>query len=741
MPLRSPPAAGLLRALLVGASAVQASALAAGQAAAQRGPDSVEIRSIQFEGNASFAEPQLRASIMADATHCRSPALLPLCWFGTSLERAWFDPRVLAFDSVRVRLFYYRHGYREALVTLDTVREGSSVRVRFLVAEGRPVRVSAVRIEGAESITPSIARNLPLNQGQPLDEIALDATRDSLRARLQEAGYFHADVLANYSIERTSPYTATVEYQLLPGPLTRFGPIEVRGAERVDTRLVLRSLAFSPGERYSRTALLHSQRNLFALEVFRHAEIALQPGAADSVLPVRVLVIEGVQHRFRFGVGVTTAEYLNAEGRWLSRNLLGGARRLEATARIANLIADPLETVPGFQQCSDIYCDLSGSLRLDFAQPSFIDPLTTLGAGLYLERISVAQVYVRTSRGAYASVRRAVGSRGAVALGYRPELTKLESAEQVFCANFTACEAEDIRQLRELHLLAPLTLTYNLERANSLLAPTRGYALRLEGEAAGAASFSEFAYLRGVGELVTYREPFRGAVLATRARGGWARAIGAPGEGLGLHPQRRFFAGGPNSVRGVAQYRLGPKLLTADAARTLARTDSLGCTPQSINAGECDVSGLAREHPEQLRLQPVGGSVLVEGNVEVRFPLLLERLRGAAFLDVGQVWRAGERVDLRRLVWSPGLGVSYFSPIGPVRVDVGYNAGGAERLAVLSTEVCDASRTPCGPIQEGQQYEKLRNQATLRVQRPVRWDPYDSFTDRLQVHFSIGQAF
>jgi len=162
-------AAGLKRALRGGCACALVLAAAGGPAAAQRGPDSVEIRSIRFEGNASFAAAQLRASILADATHCTSAALLPLCWFGSSLERAWFDPRVLAFDSVRVRLFYYRHGFREAQVRLDTAREGSGVHVRFLVTEGRPVRVQEVRISGGESLPPALGRSLPLQAGQPAE--------------------------------------------------------------------------------------------------------------------------------------------------------------------------------------------------------------------------------------------------------------------------------------------------------------------------------------------------------------------------------------------------------------------------------------------------------------------------------------------------------------------------------------------------------------------------------------------
>jgi hypothetical protein len=96
-----------------------------------------------------------------------------------------------------------------------------------------------------------------------------------------------------------------------------------------------------------------------------------------------------------------------------------------------------------------------------------------------------------------------------------------------------------------------------------------------------------------LGEISAYHDPFSGVVIATRLRSGWARAVGEPGEGLGLHPQKRFFAGGPNSVRGFAQYRLGPKLLTVDAARVLTRPaeqGGAGCTAHEINAGDCDVS-------------------------------------------------------------------------------------------------------------------------------------------------------
>ena len=717
---------------------------AAGHAHAQAGY--VEIRAIEFDGNESFSELELRTAIVASATHCRSPALLPLCWLGTSLDRQFFDPRVLALDSVRVRLFYYERGFREASVALDTLRDGAALRVRFRIEEGRPVLVDTLRVDGAEGLPAALLRRLPLAVGRPLSELAMQAARDTLVARMQDRGYYHADALVNYTIDRGRPYGASVEYQLLPGPLTRFGPIEVLGASRIDTALIRRQLAFRPGDPYSRAALLQSQRDLFGLEVFRHIEITTLAEPADTVLPVRVQVNEGHLHRFRFGLGVSTAEYFNAEGRWTGRNFLGGGRRLEARARVANLVSRPLGDFPGFEQCRDIYCDLSGSLTLDFAQPRFLGDALTFGSGVFLERVTVPQVYVRTSRGAVVSLSRPLGRATAGAIGYRPELTRLESAEEVFCVSFTACEPEEIRVLRETRWLAPATVGFSRERANNLISPTRGHALRLEAELAGDVTGSEFAYLRAVGEWVTYREPFRGVVFASRLRPGWARALGAPGANLGLHPQKRFFAGGPNSVRGFAQFRLGPKVLTVDAARVLAapaEEGGAGCAPQVINRGECSVGGLAERDPEELEVRPIGGNMLLEGNLELRFPLLLQPLRGALFVDFGQVWRQADAVDLRQLAWSPGVGVRYLSPIGPIRVDVGYNALGPERLSVLSTDVCDDSVDPCGPIAEGVGYDwrQLANGSRLRAQRAVAWDPYDSFMDRLQIHFSIGQAF
>ncbi|HEX6135055.1 MAG TPA: BamA/TamA family outer membrane protein [Longimicrobiales bacterium] len=709
--------------------------------------DTVEVLSVRVEGAEQLPPALVRSMIATQPTRCVSAALQPVCWLGASLDRHYLDPRQLTADLLRVRFFYHQRGYREARVALDTTRVEDGIHVRFRIVEGAPVRVGSIEIQGAAEIGGGITRNLPLRAGAPLSMVEFEATRDTLIARLANRGYAAADVLANYEIPAASAFRAEVEYQLIPGALTRFGEIRITGTERVSPAVVERMLTFREGDLYSRQALRRSQRNLFSLEVFRHAEIATgTPAEGDSVLPVVVQVNEGDLHRIRIGIGLSTSDFLNAEGRWVSRNFLGGARRLELRGRVSNIVAEPLRPLPMFEGCSGIYCDAAGSIAVDFSQPWFFHPQNTFGAGLFLERFTLPGVYVRTSRGGSFSLRRTFGRGGVASIGYRPELTQLESdGDLIFCVNFIVCEEREIDVLRASHWLAPIALSVGIDRSNNIFSPTAGYILRLDGEYAARETGSEFDYVRLLGEFSAYHDPFRGVVLATRLRPGWARAVGAPGAGLGLHPQKRFFGGGPNSVRGFAQYRLGPQLLTVEDGRVLA--DSTGfrpdCTPQEINAGTCDVSGMAAQSPDEFEPRPVGGAVLLEGNVEARFPIWTDRVRGAAFLDFGQVWQTQDDIRLGDLAWTPGLGIRYSSPIGPIRIDVGYNGTGAERLRVVTTEVCHRVGDACNDIQPGIIYpdDELGIRRQLRALPSVVWRPYDSFVDRLQFHFSIGQAF
>lgn len=719
-----------------------------GPVAAQNTP---EIRKISFAGAQSFDQELLRAAIVTNQTHC---TLSLLCLFGAGIDRRYLDEIGLRGDLVRIRLFYFQHGFRAVSVRLDTIRNGNALDIRFTIAENEPVRVGSIDVTGMDELPPDpvlrrgLQQPLPLAVGAPFSLIAYETARDSLRARLVNFGFARAEVLANYMIPRDSKHVARVEFQIVAGAHIRFGPISVQGNQQVAPAVVRRMLTFGSGDPYSNDDLLRSQRNLFGLETFRHVEIRADVNATtDTLIPVVVQVNEGNLHRVRFGAGMSTAEFFNVEGLWTSRNFLGGARRLELRGRVYNVLADPLHYIsPPFVDTRRPYNELSGSVSLNFSQPWFFDPQNAFNAGIYAERRSLPDVFVRTGRGAYLTFARGLGAGESFSFGYRPELTELTAGgDLVFCVNFVACGANEIQVLRDPHWLSPLTISYARDRANSLLAATAGYIVHVDAEYAARAIGSDFAYTRFTAEGTRYWEVARGTVLAGRLRPGFARPHGEPGAGLGLHPQKRFFGGGANSVRGFAQFRMGPKLLTINAAQTLADSATVGCTAQQINAGSCDVTELADRRGDLFDVRPVGGEAIMEGNVELRVPFFWDKLRAAGFVDFGQVWRQSRDVRLRDVVFTPGFGFRYFSAIGPVRVDVGYNPQNGERLQVLTTKVFCADTQTCSSalIEADKLYTsaQLGNTDDLVALGTVPWGADRKFINRFQLHFSIGQAF
>lgn len=162
-------------------------------------------------------------------------------------------------------------------------------------------------------------------------------------------------------------------------------------------------------------------------------------------------------------------------------------------------------------------------------------------------------------------------------------------------------------------------------------------------------------------------------MLATRVQMGALRDLAADS----LPNNIRFFLGGTNSVRGWNRQELGPKR---------ARTDSTGF----------------------LRYIPTGGGAMMGFNIEIRQDLdgIIRNFGVAAFLDGGQIWNTLRRLDSRPLQFGVGGGLRYRSPIGPLRVDIGYKLNPTDE---------DLNR--------------------------YRGVDYGSPWDRIGIHFSIGQAF
>jgi len=334
-----------------------------------------------------------------------------------------------------------------------------------------------------------------------------------------------------------------------------------------------------------------------------------------------------------------------------------------------------------------------------------------------------------------------------VTLSYQPQLGQLAAADVFFCTNFLVCNTDEIQVLAQPNLLAPVGLSVVRDRTNRMISPSGGYTLAAELELAAKATASDFDYQRLLAEATLYRGLVGETVLAARLRGGWIGASAFRGfdrtvqEGIRISPpQKRFYAGGANSVRGYPQNQLGPRVVTVGVEELLPI-----CTPQSLANLTCDASPLAEG---DFASRPTGGSTVLEGGLELRFPVWGPFVTGAAFADFGQVWARNDEVRLGEMVITPGVGLRYSTPIGPLRLDLAYRPRARQPFPVVTSAIrpWDADRDPesariLDPV-SGEPIDWVLLDALARLGPRVSFAESAGFTlRRVQLQLSIGQAF
>ncbi|PYO59439.1 MAG: hypothetical protein DMD70_12745, partial [Gemmatimonadetes bacterium] len=167
-------------------------------------------------------------------------------------------------------------------------------------------------------------------------------------------------------------------------------------------------------------------------------------------------------------------------------------------------------------------------------------------------------------------------------------------------------------------------------------------------------------------------------------------------------PDQRFYAGGPNSVRGYARNELGPRVYVSDSIA---------------------VTGVDTAY-KNIRASPTGGNTVFTANVELRVPapIFPDRVRLGLFVDVGQVWERGDTgTTVSGLRVTPGLGLRFITPLGPVRLDAAYNGY---------------------PQEAGTLYFLNKTNKSIKATR-LRIHPGlpPGFWRRVVVQFAVGQAF
>ena len=679
------------------------------------------MRRLAFSGNRALDDYTLSSAI-ATTTSSWFATNPFVRWLGLG-EKRYFDDLEFRRDVVRVLLLYRQSGYMTAVVDTSVIRTTKDVYITFRIHEGEPVKVEQLILLGLEGIldTLKLRRSLPLQVGDPFNRFLLQASADTIVSRLRNDGYPYAEVLRNFDSE-AGALRAEVTLEALPGRRMRVGEVAIHGLTSVDTPTVRRMLTVRPGDPFRQEALYQSQRDLYAMGVFRSVNVALvdslppsngsaggdgggRGGAdgstltvgSDSTVRVLVQVQEGPQHQLRFGMGYGSVDCVRVQTAWTANDFVGGARTLELSGRLSKIGGGSPSGTGGLNQlCRPFFSDtawspdtLNYTVGATLRQPAFISRAHTATVGLFAEKRSEPQIYTRQAVGMNVDVTINARRQVPVTLGYGFSFGSTKAQAAIYCTFFLLCDAASQAFLKKPRAFAAVTMTAVRDRVNNPLDPSQGslvtatilHASRLVG------SDTSYEFNRAEFEMSHYYPIGRRAVFAWRVRGGTIlpQKITLSGQRVSyVPPDQRFYGGGPNSVRGYARNGLGPRVYISD-----------NITVNGVDTTFNDVHSAA-----------TGGNSAFVLNAELRFPspIFAQRVRLGLFVDVGQVWERGdELVAIQGVRVTPGAGVRFTTPLGPVRVDVAYNGYPPESGPLLYQAAQDSiiqvrpSYAPPGP--------------------------------------------
>lgn len=607
----------------------------------------VKVSSFEFHGNEAVSAGQLKQVLATQASS----------WIPWG-QKHYFSREQFEADLKRIEAFYTDRGFPNARVTdfdVQLSEDQSSVDISIDIAEGEPLLVERIAFEGLKALPEQsldfYRRRLPQQEGQPLDRALMQASREFLLDRLRDRGYPYASVRA-VELPGNSENLRVLELRAETGPAAVVGDIEIVGNSSVDDDVVRRQLTFKPGDPYEVSSLRDSQRRLYRLELFQFANIEpIRTEEEATVVPTRVTLTEGKHRRVNFSVGYGTEEKARGEIDWRHVNFFGGARTMGVQAR---------------------YSGIDGGVRVNFNQPYLFSPRHTLGLSAQAWHTS-EPAFTLDTRGGRATITRDIAWRGGTDWG-RPatttvSLTYANEHESYSISDQALADFSFRPTLISLGLdprfgtgegqRSALILDATRNTTNNLLNARRGYLTSVHLEKAGGLFGGSWDYFEATAEGRYYQSVGDSFVLAGQVRLGSIDAAGEIERNVPFF--KRYFLGGATNLRGWGRYEVAP------------------------------LSGFGL---------PIGGHTFATFSTEARFPIWSD-LSGVIFLDGGNVWEGQWDFNLSDLRYDVGPGIRYNTPVGPIRLDIGYQLNPISNLR------------PKGELQ----------------------------TRRFRFHFSIGQAF
>ncbi len=629
-----------------------------------------ELKSISFAGNKTFSTSELKTVVLSNETpwwgwkflHSFTP------WGSTPV---YFDSSFISVDIISLTDYYHDRGYFSTKITygVETDTSNKSVQITYIINEGKPERYGKINFIGLSQIHWRANYDF-------FNEVSFDSTErffenDVIKRILrgidilQNNGYMLAAWDSSHAIVDTVKNKIDIDIYITPGKLFTIENFVIEkdgeGKDDVSDELLTDITGINYGENYNKLKIRKSQNRLARTGLFN--SIIVEPVVEDTTrneVPLQIkgniglmnelspdIVIDNYQNYFNLGVGAN----------YTQKNFLDRARKLTIQAKVS--VLDILNT------------NLSNLLKAPDKRDSTFE-----GTAEFLVKIEQPYVFNRPIFGnielyiksLLLTVTTTVTYGGNLSFEFEmPDYTFLNQLkpyfnleENIFTINDIGLASSNKKRgvfLTQRSLTPLVGVELGASHTNDFFYPSNGFNLSVileTGEASTrfTSGGENASTLSSIGNKETgffYRTQISSTsylglnrnltrVLAAKIKTGYIQTYSGGSELI--PPNKTFFVGGSNSVRGWRARELGPR----------DSTDFFGV----------DFSN-----------SPRGGTFLIEGSLELR-QKFLESFGAVTFFDFGSTWNGYKKFTFPDVALAVGLGFRYYSPIAPFRIDFGF---------------------------------------------------------------------
>ncbi len=530
-----------------------------------------------------------------------------LSWY-TKSDR--YSRTKLNADLETLRSYYLTRGYLEFKIDSTQVAispDKQSIGITVNITEGVRFTVTGVKLEGNFlGKEEEFKTFVKIAPGEAYNSESVAETTKAFTDYFGNFGYAFAQVQARPDIDRVNN---TVVINMVADPSRRayVRKINIGGNNRTRDEVIRREFRQYESSWYDGEKIKLSRDRVDRLGYFKSVDVDTSDvPGSNDQVDVNVKVEEKPSGNLALGAGFSSSEKLSLQLKVQQENVFGSGNYL------------------GIEFNSS---KLNRTLSLTAVDPYFTKDGVSRTAEVYFRNQKPVQEnssdYQLNSRGASLRFGVPFSEQTTIFFGGGVEQTRIVAGTNLPAAYLAFANKAGLNST-----LFPLTLGWSSDTRDNALAPNSGQLQRLNGDWGIA---GDAKYLRASYQYQTYIALSKKFTIALNSEFGWGKGMG----GTPFPVFKTFSAGGLGSVRGFDQGTLGSR----------------------------DITGAY-----------LGGPKKLLGSLEVQAPLPGagndRTLRVFAFLDAGNVFAENEKYNLKDMRASTGLGLSWVSPVGPLRLAI-----------------------------------------------------------------------